>query len=395
VTAPRVSVVVPTYQRADLLGEALASARAQTFADFELVVVDDGSTDGTRAAVAGLARADARIRYAWQPNAGVSAARNHGVRLARGEIVALLDADDVWRHDHLAVVTQVLDSRPEAVLCSTSHRFDIAGRAPASAAELADALPALFAENVVGHPSGVAVRRRALAAAGGWNERLHVMEGWELWLRLAATGPFAFLRRRTFRYRATPGSLSERGGRGGEYAAAMAIVARSFAHVAAAAADRRDDAGELVERAAGTCDYFDALRALASDYPESARPALAAACARLPELSREPQLVANRLALVRYGAAGRLAAYSAAALAWPDPAADTPLYLRLHALALAVRLGRGRSLVRLLRRWPLAATPGFFARNGPLFAALARRTVQKATFRARDASSPTSDGADR
>jgi GT2 family glycosyltransferase len=92
-----VSVVVPTYNRAYCLPRTIASVQAQTYPHFEILVVDDGSTDNTRELVAELAARDERIRYLHQPNGGVSAARNCGLRAVRGDFVALLDSDDVWK----------------------------------------------------------------------------------------------------------------------------------------------------------------------------------------------------------------------------------------------------------------------------------------------------------
>lgn len=94
---PRISVIIPAYNCARFLPQAIASARAQQGYDLELLVIDDGSTDGTRAA----AQADPEVRYFYQANAGPSAARNRGLSEATGEFIAFLDADDLWPADHL------------------------------------------------------------------------------------------------------------------------------------------------------------------------------------------------------------------------------------------------------------------------------------------------------
>lgn len=377
---PLVSVVIPTYQRRALVCQAVGSVLQQTFQNFELIVVDDGSTDGSEAALAGL---DARIRYFWQANRGVSAARNAGIKLARGEIVALLDSDDCWLPDHLAIVSEVLRRRPEAILCTTTPRFEIGGHQPPGDAEVVDALPSLLAENIVGCPTSVAVRREPLLAAGGFDERLLVMEGWELWLRLALLGRFALLQRQTVICQATRGSLTERSAANGEYLRALGTFATSVAALATRAS-RRDDHALIRARAAGLNAYLQALGALARDDQDFAKTMLATACAGLPELSREPQLVANRLSLLRSGPAGRFHSFSVAASLWPDPAVDTALYLRFHALVLALRLGRGADAARMLRGWPLGATPRFLARNISVFGRLVRRWIQKQRHRGID-----------
>src|SRR5207248_9916219 len=96
VAMPRVSVIVPAYNAARFIGAAVSSAVAQTFADLEVIVVDDGSRDETAAVVESIARVDRRVRLLRQENGGVSSARNAALRISTGEYLALLDGDDVW-----------------------------------------------------------------------------------------------------------------------------------------------------------------------------------------------------------------------------------------------------------------------------------------------------------
>ena len=98
--SPCVSVIIPTYNRRALLGRAVDSALKQTERDIEVIIADDGSTDGTEALFAG--ETDPRVRYCRLPHAGACAARNAGIDLARGKYIAFLDSDDVWRPDKLA-----------------------------------------------------------------------------------------------------------------------------------------------------------------------------------------------------------------------------------------------------------------------------------------------------
>jgi GT2 family glycosyltransferase len=109
-----VSVVVPTYNRARCVGRAIESALGQTYGDVSVIVVDDGSTDDTRALVNDVYGRDRRVRYVHQANAGVSAARNHGIRLADGGFTALLDSDDVWKPFKLEVQLACLRAFPDA-----------------------------------------------------------------------------------------------------------------------------------------------------------------------------------------------------------------------------------------------------------------------------------------
>ena len=111
---PRVTVVLPTFNRAAFLPEAFDSIARQTFKDWELVVVDDGSTDQTRAAVAEFAESHSQpVHYVFQANSGPSAARNRGVARAVAPYVAFFDSDDLWRPDYLAAGVAALDANAD------------------------------------------------------------------------------------------------------------------------------------------------------------------------------------------------------------------------------------------------------------------------------------------
>ncbi|MEA2367294.1 MAG: hypothetical protein QOH38_12, partial [Thermoleophilaceae bacterium] len=254
---PTVSVVIPTYQRRDLVAGAVRSVIAQTYSDLELIVVDDGSVDGTDEALAALG---CELRYHRQPNRGVSAARNVGVALARGSIVAFLDSDDTWLPDHLAVLTETFARQPRAVLVSTSPRHRAEGRAEPGDAVLLQPLPACLYGNPVGWPSSIGVRRADLVAVGGFDEQLPVGEGGELWGRLAFRGPFGLLQRQTIVKRRTAGSLVEQWRDSGAFLDAFETTARRGAEqvdaLTGSAAER------LRSCAAGAVEFVAALRAL-------------------------------------------------------------------------------------------------------------------------------------
>jgi hypothetical protein len=370
---PSVSVVLPTYQRRGLVERAIASVLAQTRSDFELIVIDDGSTDGTDAAVAGFGAA---VRYEWQPNRGVSAARNAGIELARGPLVAFIDSDDRWLPDHLAVVTEMIERHPEAVLASTCRGCITAGTQAGDDAELHDALPNLLLRNDVGYISCVAARRDALVAAGGFDERMAVAEDSELWLRLAMRGPFAFLRRRTVISQATGGGLRETGGLGGYLEAWEAGWPRIISELERL---ERDDRALLIARAEGNYHLVRAIRALDRRDDPRVEAELERACRRSPELSRHPLGVSHclRRYLPRWDEpAERLRAYETVIGLWPDRHADAVLYLRVRGALFALSRGRLVAAARLVSGWSIRATPGFLVRVSPAVSRRFRRTAQ-------------------
>jgi glycosyltransferase involved in cell wall biosynthesis len=185
-----VSVVIPTYNRGHLLPRAIQSVLAQTFSDFELIVVDDGSTDHTIEVVRGFA--DPRIRWLGDTmNRGPSAARNKGVREARCGLVAFLDSDDEWLPRKLDLQVARLDADPDprtaVAYCRVCTYDDLTQRPVHEFGEPREG--ALFHDLLTGwHPvttSLFLVRRAALLEVDGFDETLLCGEDYDLWLRLA------------------------------------------------------------------------------------------------------------------------------------------------------------------------------------------------------------------
>lgn len=188
-SAPAVSVVIPTYNQAGLLRIALEGVRAQTEADWEAVIVNNHSTDDTRAVVEGFA--EPRFRLVDFANHGIIAAsRNKGISLATGEWVAFLDSDDQWEPEKLSACLAAADG---ADLICHRERTVRDGRtlsiSPLYGAADADYRQILFKRNCFS-PTAVMVRRDALDRLGGFSEDAEIVtcEDYDLWLRLVASG---------------------------------------------------------------------------------------------------------------------------------------------------------------------------------------------------------------
>ena len=185
--APRVSVIVPVFNRPAFVRQAVDSALTQNCpGGFEVVVVDDGSTDETPEV---LATYGDRIRVVRQENGGVARARNAGFAAARGEYLALLDSDDIWLPGKLAAQTALLDAHPEAGFAhSDVEEFFEGGvrkewtRRPVI--ESGDVLRALLRRNFV-HTMTVMLRRVAIEEVGDFDPHYPPCEDWDLWLRIA------------------------------------------------------------------------------------------------------------------------------------------------------------------------------------------------------------------
>lgn len=196
---PRVTVVIPAYNAARFVAQAIESVLAQTFTDFELLIVDDGSTDETSAVPARYLY-DPRVRYLrHEQNRGLAAARNTGIRHARGEFVAFLDADDFWLPEKLAVQVAALDDLQCDVCCVAAYyRLPGGVLTVKRAVPLAgDALCAslLLGTTLPGSGSMVMARRRCFDEVGLFDEEMVALEDRDMWVRLALRYRFAFVDR--------------------------------------------------------------------------------------------------------------------------------------------------------------------------------------------------------
>jgi glycosyltransferase involved in cell wall biosynthesis len=195
--SPRVSVIIPTYNRGEMLVEAIDSVLAQTFTDFEVIVIDDGSKDQTAKLVEPYLD---RITYRVQQNGGVAAARNHGIRLARAEYICFLDSDDKWKPEKLAKQVAIADAHPEYGLIATeidgfNDTGPVAGRSKASMYKIRNGhvLDQLLFSNWI-QTSTVLVPGRCLQQVGAFDEDVGQFgEDWLLWMRIAAEYPIYFV----------------------------------------------------------------------------------------------------------------------------------------------------------------------------------------------------------
>lgn len=187
-----ISTIISTYNYARFLPEAIESVLAQTYPHQECIVVDDGSTDATRAV---LAAYSGRLRVIRKEHRGISSARNAGIAVAKGEFIAFLDADDWWEPQKLAIQSQFLAQNPDigAVGCGAAlfgrSREKIGESIPARCGDkLADNLRAIAQRKLWlgGSASGAMVRRAVLHDVGVFDEQLMAAEDWDLWLRISA-----------------------------------------------------------------------------------------------------------------------------------------------------------------------------------------------------------------
>lgn len=208
---PAVSVVIPAYNAAWCVGRAVESVLAQTFRDFEVLVVDDGSTDDTAQV---LSRFGAPVKVIGKRNGGLSSARNAGIAAARGEMVAFLDADDWWQPAKLERQVELMRSRPEIGFCSTEatvvdpegHVLNAWRTAPWQGSFLVHLFRAHG--DVAGSGSAVVARRALLAQVGGFDESLRSLEDIDMWMRLAAAAEYAYIEEPLAVILKRPGSMS-------------------------------------------------------------------------------------------------------------------------------------------------------------------------------------------
>lgn len=199
---PLVSVIIPTYNRAETVGRTIQSVIAQTYRPMEVIVVDDGSTDQTLEA---LNRFGSEIKVILQTNRGPSAARNNGVAHSKGEIIAFLDSDDTWRNDKLENQIRIMEAGGESVPCCVSNAEIVLGNVVESTSFKNAQVDCGLEEGYWLNPSlliatrfllfnqVVAIRRAAFLKVGGFNEKMRLLEDHDLAFKLSLIGPWAFI----------------------------------------------------------------------------------------------------------------------------------------------------------------------------------------------------------
>lgn len=209
VTSPRVSVILSVHDGEAYLGEAVESILQQAFADFEFIVIDDGSTDGTPEVLGSFK--DPRLVVVNQPHAGLTVSLNRAIKQSRGELIARMDADDVALPERFERQVAYLDAHPEVGLLGTGA-LEIAPSGEVVATVVppetdAEIRRALIRRNPFVH-SSVMARREVIERAGGYDERLPVAQDYDLWMRVAALTRMANLPEPLVRRRLLPGRVS-------------------------------------------------------------------------------------------------------------------------------------------------------------------------------------------
>lgn len=206
----KVSVVIPAYNSMKYLPETLESVLRQTFTDFEVLIIDDGSSDNIMQWASGLT--EPRLKLISQENQGVSVARNTGITQARGEYIAFLDSDDLWEPTKLEKQVICLDDHPTVGLVHTwmvlvDKQGKSTGRVMPSQAE-GDVWKQLTEKNTIAC-SSVMVRRCCFETTGVFDRNLRFAEDWDMWIRIASCYPFAVIKEPLYYYRQLPNSLSK------------------------------------------------------------------------------------------------------------------------------------------------------------------------------------------
>ncbi|MBD2105040.1 glycosyltransferase family 2 protein [Leptolyngbya sp. FACHB-261] len=199
VTVPKVSVIIPAYNVQQYIEAALTSLERQSLHNFEALIVDDGSTDGTAEVALSFCQRDPRFRLLSKANGGLSSARNYGIQQAQAAYIALLDADDAYEPEKLASHITRLDTEPQVgVVYSASRIIREDGRPTwlrlSGKPIHQQPLLALLCKNFIGHGSNAVFRRSIVDEVGAFDETLASSEDLDFWLRIAAQGHWNFYR---------------------------------------------------------------------------------------------------------------------------------------------------------------------------------------------------------
>lgn len=291
-TNVKVSVIIPAYNALRFLPQTVESALAQTWRDFELLVVDDGSTDQTGAWAA--QHPDARVRLIQQVNAGAAAARNTGIAEAKGKYIAFLDADDLWEPTKLERQVACLSARAKVGLVHTAIRYiDESGREINRVLRTqgeGDVWREVVVHNPVRCGSTPLIRRACFEKVGIFDPGLSFAEDWDMWIRIAAHYQFAVLNEPLVSYRQHSANMTK------GYQAIMPnftkIIERAFQNTAA-------EHNLLKREAYGHAYLFAAGRAFSANDTGEAKVLLRQAFEHYPKLRYAKNSVKLQLLLFR------------------------------------------------------------------------------------------------
>jgi len=190
--SPLISVVIPTFNRVSLLRETVESVTAQTFRDFEIIIIDDGSDDGTWEWLS--CRRD--IRAFRQPNQGIAATRNHGIAEAKGQWVAFLDHDDLWLEDKLEIQVEFIRKNPDVALIAAKHvRLGKSTHASRKGTWIqGDLFDKVFSQSFI-HTSSVVIRKDVLESIGGFDAQYKFADEFDVWLKISRHFSIAYFNR--------------------------------------------------------------------------------------------------------------------------------------------------------------------------------------------------------
>ncbi len=209
-TKPKVSVVIPSYNRADYIPATLDSVLAQTFSDFELVFIDDGSTDNTEEILKKYIEKDKRVKYFKQENSERAVARSFGIKQSEADLVCLVDSDDLWYANKLEKQVKVMDENPNVVLVYAAvNRIDFdSNPVKAAARQLegfsGDVFPKLLTRNFIPSVTPM-IRRDVLEKVGAQVTEFIPYEDWDFWMRISRHGDFYHIEEPLGDYRLHPG----------------------------------------------------------------------------------------------------------------------------------------------------------------------------------------------
>ncbi|MHC5742773.1 MAG: glycosyltransferase family 2 protein [Nostoc sp.] len=207
---PTISVIIPAYNAEHTIFETIKSVQEQTFGDFEIVIINDGSTDNTLALVQSVQ--DQRLKVFSYENGGLSVARNRGFSHAIGKFIAFLDADDLWTPDKLELQLAALKHHPDAgVAYSWTYFMDEQGKSSIPGVSIffeGDVQPNLLVNNFLASGSNPLIRRQAIESVGGFDPVCAGCADWDYWLRLSVYWNFVVVPKHQIFYRQSSNSMS-------------------------------------------------------------------------------------------------------------------------------------------------------------------------------------------